>query len=84
MSKFYLYLNMWYNQICLKENYNACNIWNLKYLHILDIDELEIYESEFTSIMGRSGAGKSTLLKMIEKLIFNEEAQLNYDLFQNI
>lgn len=30
--------------------------------HVLDMVNLEIYEGDFTVIMGSSGAGKSTLL----------------------
>ena len=30
--------------------------------HVLDMVGLEIYEGDFTVIMGSSGAGKSTLL----------------------
>ena len=36
-----------------------------KKIKALDIDELEINQSEFTVILGRSGSGKSTLLNVI-------------------
>ena len=43
---------------------DLCNIFahNGDQLHILSLIDLELYEGDFTVIMGASGSGKSTLL----------------------
>src|ERR671915_464401 len=38
-------------------------------VHALDNIDLEVYEKEFVTLIGRSGCGKSTLLRLIAGLL---------------
>ena len=47
--------------------------------HVLKNIDLEIYEGDFTIIMGASGAGKSTLLQMLATLLLPSKGTIIYD-----
>lgn len=51
---------------------------DVKYKHILDIDELYIRNSKVTCIVGESGSGKSTLLRLLNKLISCDCGEIFY------
>lgn len=50
----------------------------VKYKHILDINELSIIEGKITCIVGESGSGKTTLLRLLNKLISCDSGELLY------
>lgn len=52
---------------------------NVKYKHILDIDDLTIQKCKVTSIVGESGSGKSTLLRLLNKLISCDSGEIYYN-----
>ncbi|SFR86827.1 ABC transporter ATP-binding protein [Anaeromicropila populeti] len=54
---------------------------NVKYRHILNIQELTIKEHKITCIVGQSGSGKSTLLRLLNKLISCDSGDI---LFNNV
>lgn len=51
----------------------------VKYKHILDIEELNIEKSKVTCIIGESGSGKSTLLRLLNKLISCDSGEIMYN-----
>ncbi|MDW2800049.1 ABC transporter ATP-binding protein [Clostridium boliviensis] len=51
----------------------------VKYKHILDIEELNIEKSKVTCIIGESGSGKSTLLRLLNKLISCDSGKIMYN-----
>lgn len=52
---------------------------NVKYKHILDIDDLNIKQHKVTCIVGESGSGKSTLLRLLNKLISYDSGEIFYN-----
>lgn len=52
---------------------------NVKYMHILNINELHIKKSTVTCIVGESGSGKSTLLRLLNKLISCDSGEIIYN-----
>lgn len=52
---------------------------NVKYMHILEINDLHIKESKVTCIVGESGSGKSTLLRLLNKLISCDSGEITFN-----
>ena len=52
---------------------------NVKFKHIIDIDELKIPKGKITCIVGKSGSGKSTLLKLLNKIISPDSGKITYN-----
>ncbi|WP_097002277.1 ABC transporter ATP-binding protein [Lacrimispora amygdalina] len=55
------------------------SLTEVKYKHILDIEELNIEKSKVTCIIGESGSGKSTLLRLLNKLISCDSGEIMYN-----
>lgn len=51
---------------------------NMRYKDILFIDQLTIFEGEFTCIVGESGGGKTTLLRLLNKMISPTEGSIYF------
>ncbi len=52
---------------------------NIKFKHILDIENLTIEKGKVTCIIGESGSGKTTLLKLFNKMITNDKGDIFYN-----
>jgi putative ABC transport system ATP-binding protein len=42
---------------------------NVKYMDILNIEKLDIFQNKITCIIGESGSGKTTLLRLLNNLV---------------
>ncbi len=49
---------------------------NVRYKHIVKVDNLSIESEKITCILGKSGAGKTTLLKLLNKMITPDEGTI--------
>ncbi|EKA7724901.1 ABC transporter ATP-binding protein [Listeria innocua] len=52
---------------------------NVKYKHILQIDDLVIEDCKVTCIVGESGSGKTTLIRLLNKLISCDSGEIIYN-----
>lgn len=52
---------------------------NIKFLHILNIESLDIENGKITCIIGESGSGKTTLLKLFNKMITADSGEMFYN-----
>lgn len=52
---------------------------NVKFKHILSIDEMFIPRDKITCIVGESGSGKSTLLRLLNNMISPDSGEITYN-----
>ena len=52
---------------------------NIKYKHILDIDNLSFESKKITTLQGKSGGGKTTILKLLNKMISPCSGEILYN-----
>jgi len=52
---------------------------NVKYKHILDIDDLSFEGGRITTLQGKSGGGKTTILKLLNKMISPCSGEILYN-----
>lgn len=51
---------------------------DVRYKHVLRIDNLEIPEHQITCLVGSSGSGKSTLLRLLNRMISSDSGRITY------